>query len=141
MWDDYRAALEKYDAPDLDWNSLAGLGTWAAYTAFTQIVEGMDGEINHDTFIEAANSRDGARHRRHGRRARPHRGVGRRAGAHFPRIFNRTVFFDVIRTACSPARRRALRHDRRRRRNPLSAGRIPPTATPASERLAPAGGD
>ena len=30
MWDDYHAALEEYDAPDLDWNSLAGLGTWAA---------------------------------------------------------------------------------------------------------------
>ena len=29
MWEDYRAALEEYDAPDLDWNSLAGLGTWA----------------------------------------------------------------------------------------------------------------
>ena len=26
VWDEYRAALEKYDAPDLDWNSLAGLG-------------------------------------------------------------------------------------------------------------------
>ena len=33
MWDDYRAALEEYDAPDLDWNSLAGLGTWAAFEA------------------------------------------------------------------------------------------------------------
>ena len=39
MWDDYRAALEKYNAPDLDWNSLAGLGTWAALTAFTNVVE------------------------------------------------------------------------------------------------------
>ena len=30
MWKDYRDSLEKYDAPDLDWNSLAGLGTWPA---------------------------------------------------------------------------------------------------------------
>ena len=56
MWDDYHAALEEYDAPDLDWNSLAGLGTWAALTAFTTIVEGMDGEIDNNTFIEAANA-------------------------------------------------------------------------------------
>ena len=56
MWDDYRAALEEYDAPDLDWNSLAGLGTWAALTAFTEIVEGMSGEIDNNTFIEAANA-------------------------------------------------------------------------------------
>ena len=26
VWNDYRASLEKYKAPDLDWNSLAGLG-------------------------------------------------------------------------------------------------------------------
>ena len=43
MWDDYRASLEKYDAPDLDWNSLAGLGHVAGLTAFTNIVEGMSG--------------------------------------------------------------------------------------------------
>ena len=31
--------------PDLDWNSLAGLGTWAAFEAFVAVVQGMDGEI------------------------------------------------------------------------------------------------
>ena len=34
---DYRAALEKYKAPQdgsIDWNSLGGLGTWTAYVAF-----------------------------------------------------------------------------------------------------------
>jgi hypothetical protein len=94
-WEDYRAALEEYDAPDLDWNSLAGLGTWAAFTAFTQIVEDMEGEINNETFLEAANNTsvvdtggmvgvldftqewDGG-------------------GGNFNRIFNRTVFFDTI---------------------------------------------
>ncbi len=94
MWDDYRQALEDYDAPDLDWNSLAGLGTWAALTAFTTIVEGMSGEIDHDTFIEAANSTSeldtggmiGVLDL-----TTPYEGFG----GGFPRIFNRTVFFDV----------------------------------------------
>jgi ABC-type branched-subunit amino acid transport system substrate-binding protein len=53
-WEEFRNALVTYKAePELDYNSLAGLGTWAAYEAFKQIVEGMKGEINHDTFIEA----------------------------------------------------------------------------------------
>jgi hypothetical protein len=56
MWADYRASLEKYDAPDLDWNSLAGLGTWSAYTAFKNVVEGMSGDINNVTFLAAANA-------------------------------------------------------------------------------------
>lgn len=95
VWDDYRAALEKYDAPDLDWNSLAGLGTWTAFTAFTQIVESMEGDITAETFLAAASATasldtggmvgvldftkewDGG-------------------GGNFPRIFNRTIFFDVI---------------------------------------------
>lgn len=94
MWDDYRAALEAYDAPDLDWNSLAGLGTWAALTAFTTIVEGMTGEIDHDTFIEAANST--ASLDTGGMigvldLTQPYTGFG----GEFPRVFNRTVFFDV----------------------------------------------
>ena len=42
MWDDYRAALEEYDAPDLDWNSLAGLGTWSAYEEFVADRPGHD---------------------------------------------------------------------------------------------------
>jgi hypothetical protein len=95
MWDDYRAALEEYDAPDLDWNSLAGLGTWAALTAFTEIANGMEGEIDHDTFIEAANATSAL-------------DTGGMIGVldlteaytgfggDFPRIFNRTVFFDTV---------------------------------------------
>jgi hypothetical protein len=94
MWDDYRAALEDYDAPDLDWNSLAGLGTWAALTAFTEIVEGMSGDIDNNTFIEAANATSaldtggmiGVLDL-----TTPYDGFG----GGFPRIFNRTVFFDV----------------------------------------------
>ena len=95
VWADYRAALVKYKAPDLDWNSLAGLGTWTAFTAFTQVVEGMTGPINNATFLAAASKAskidtggmvgvlDLTKEWTGG------------AGA-FPRIFNRTVFFDVI---------------------------------------------
>lgn len=95
VWDDYRASLEKYDAPDLDWNSLAGLGTWAAFTAFTLIVEDMEGEINNETFLAAAS-------------AATEVDTGGMVGVldftkewgggggEFNRIFNRTVFFDVI---------------------------------------------
>ena len=96
MWDDYRASLDKYKAPDLDWNSLAGLGTWAAFTAFTDIVEGMTGDINNVTFLDAANKTPSLDTGRHGRHARPHQGVHRLGGGQFPRIFNRTVFFDPI---------------------------------------------
>jgi branched-chain amino acid transport system substrate-binding protein len=95
MWDDYRAALEEYDAPDLDWNSLAGLGTWAAYEQFVAIVQQMDGEITNDTFMDAANS---ATNVETGGMAppldlsTPWDGMG---GA-YPRVFNRTVTFDQI---------------------------------------------
>lgn len=95
MWEDYRAALEEYDAPDLDWNSLAGLGTWSAFEAFTQIVSGMEGEITNETFIEAANAAtdvDTGGMVPPLDLSTPWEGMG---GA-FPRIFNRTVTFDVI---------------------------------------------
>jgi hypothetical protein len=95
VWADYRASLVKYKAPDLDWNSLAGLGTWTAFTAFTQIVEGMTGEINNVTFLDAAS-----------KASKIDTGgmVGvldltkewTGGGGQFPRIFNRTVFVDVI---------------------------------------------
>jgi ABC-type branched-subunit amino acid transport system substrate-binding protein len=95
MWDDYRASLEQYDAPDLDWNSLAGLGTWTAYTAFKNVVEGMSGEITNETFLDAINSTtaldtDGMIPELD--LTKPYTGFG----GGLPRIFNRTVFFDVI---------------------------------------------
>jgi ABC-type branched-subunit amino acid transport system substrate-binding protein len=53
-WDEFNNALTEYKAdPELDYNSLAGLGTWAAYEAFKQIVEGMSEEINHETFMKS----------------------------------------------------------------------------------------
>ena len=95
MWDDYRASLEEYDAPDLDWNSLAGLGTWTAYTAFKNVVEGMSGEITNETFLDAINATtalntDGMIPELD--LTTPYEGFG----GGLPRIFNRTVFFDVI---------------------------------------------
>jgi branched-chain amino acid transport system substrate-binding protein len=55
VWADYRAAIKQYKAPsDEDYNSLGGLGTWAAYYAFKQIVEGMTGDITGPAFLATA---------------------------------------------------------------------------------------
>lgn len=95
MWDDYRAALDEYNAPDLDWNSLAGLGTWSAYQEFFQIVSGMKGEITNETFLAAVKSSTSVDT---GGMvpvldlSTPWAGMG---GA-FPSIYNRTVTFDRI---------------------------------------------
>jgi ABC-type branched-subunit amino acid transport system substrate-binding protein len=54
-WSEYREALQQYEAdPSLDYNSLGGMGTWAAFEVFKQIVESMPGEINNETFLKAA---------------------------------------------------------------------------------------
>ena len=95
MWDDYNASLKKYNAPDLDWNSLAGLGTWTAYTAFTSIVSGISGDITNQSFLDAANKTsklDTGGMIPTIDLTKPYTGFG----GSFPRIFNRTVFFDVI---------------------------------------------
>jgi len=57
-WDEYRAALDTsgYDTTEQDYNSLGGMGTWAAYVGFTQIAEGIDGEITAESFFEAASN-------------------------------------------------------------------------------------
>jgi ABC-type branched-subunit amino acid transport system substrate-binding protein len=95
MWDDYRAALEEYNAPDLDWNSLAGLGTWSAYVAFAEIVSGMTGDITNESFLAAVRSSKAVDT---GGMfpvldlSTPWDGMG---GA-FPSIYNRTVTFDRI---------------------------------------------
>jgi ABC-type branched-subunit amino acid transport system substrate-binding protein len=57
QWNDFRGALKTYKAdPDQDYNSLGGMGTWAAYEGFKQIVEGIDGSVSADTFSRAANT-------------------------------------------------------------------------------------
>ncbi len=57
-WDEYRLALEEggYDTAALDYNSLGGMGTWAAFVAFAQIAETIDGEITAESFFEAASN-------------------------------------------------------------------------------------
>lgn len=56
-WDEYRNALAEsgLDKDGLDYNSLGGMGTWAAYVAFTKIAETIDGEITAKSFYETAN--------------------------------------------------------------------------------------
>lgn len=54
-WSEYREALAKYEAdPSQDYNSLGGMGTWAAYEGFKQVVESMSGPVNNETFLKAA---------------------------------------------------------------------------------------
>ena len=53
QWDDYREALDTYKADKAqDYNSLGGMGTWAAYVGFKTIVEEMSGDINAKTFLD-----------------------------------------------------------------------------------------
>ena len=96
VWDDFRFAIDTYDAdPELNYNSLAGLGTWTAFTAFTLVVEAMEGEINNATFLAAA-------------QATTNLDTGgmigvvdftteyEGGGGEIPRIFNRSLFYDVV---------------------------------------------
>lgn len=54
-WSEYREALEKFEAdPAQDYNSLGGMGTWAAYEGFKQVVEGISGKVDNKTFLKAA---------------------------------------------------------------------------------------
>jgi len=55
VWKDFQDSITKYKAPsDLNYNSLAGLGTWTAFTAFTEIVNTIYGDITNQTFLDAA---------------------------------------------------------------------------------------
>jgi hypothetical protein len=55
-WAEYRTALDEagLDTTKLDYNSLGGMGTWAAYTGFAQIAETIDGDITAKSFYDAA---------------------------------------------------------------------------------------
>ena len=55
-WAEYRVALDeaKLDLTKQDYNSLGGLGTWAAFAAFKIVAESISGEITADSFFEAA---------------------------------------------------------------------------------------
>lgn len=54
-WSEYREALDKFEAdPAQDYNSLGGMGTWAAYEGFKEVVEGISGNVDNKTFLKAA---------------------------------------------------------------------------------------
>jgi ABC-type branched-subunit amino acid transport system substrate-binding protein len=57
-WAEYRVALDEagLDLTENDYNSLGGMGTWAAYVGFTQIAETIEGEITAQSFYEAASN-------------------------------------------------------------------------------------
>ncbi len=57
-WAEYRAALDTsgFTGDGNDYNSLGGMGTWAAFVAFAQIAETIEGDITAESFYEAANS-------------------------------------------------------------------------------------
>ncbi len=57
-WAEYRLALDEggLDVTALDYNSLGGMGTWAAFVGFTQIAETIEGDITAASFYEAANT-------------------------------------------------------------------------------------
>ncbi len=57
-WAEYRTALDEagLDTTALDYNSLGGMGTWAAFTGFTQIAETITGDITAKSFYDAANT-------------------------------------------------------------------------------------
>jgi branched-chain amino acid transport system substrate-binding protein len=55
-WAEFLVALKEggYDTNELDYNSLGGMGTWAAYTAFTQVAGKIQGDITAKSFFDAA---------------------------------------------------------------------------------------
>jgi ABC-type branched-subunit amino acid transport system substrate-binding protein len=54
-WSEYQEALDQFEAdPAQDYNSLGGMGTWAAYEGFKQVAESISGEIDNETFLKAA---------------------------------------------------------------------------------------
>ena len=57
-WDEYRLALDEagLDTTELDYNSLGGMGTWAAYVGFTQIAQTIEGDVTAASFFEAASN-------------------------------------------------------------------------------------
>jgi branched-chain amino acid transport system substrate-binding protein len=57
-WSEYRLALDEagLDQTEFDYNSLGGMGTWAAFVGFTQIAETIEGDITAESFYNAANT-------------------------------------------------------------------------------------
>ena len=57
-WDEYRATLDANNIDQVanDYNSLGGMGTWAAYMGFAQIASGIEGEVTASSFFQAASA-------------------------------------------------------------------------------------
>lgn len=57
-WAEYRMMLEQenIDQEANDFNSLGGMGTWAAYMGFAQIARTIEGEVTPTSFFEAASN-------------------------------------------------------------------------------------
>ncbi len=57
-WAEYRVAIEEsgLDTAAQDYNSLGGMGTWAAFVGFTQIAETIEGDITAESFYTAAST-------------------------------------------------------------------------------------
>jgi ABC-type branched-subunit amino acid transport system substrate-binding protein len=52
QWENFRNAIEQYEADqDQDYNSLGGMGTWAAYEGFKKVVEGIQGDVTAESFL------------------------------------------------------------------------------------------
>jgi ABC-type branched-subunit amino acid transport system substrate-binding protein len=57
-WDEYRASLDAAGVDQVanDFNSLGGMGTWAAYMGFMQIASGIEGDVTAKSFFDAASA-------------------------------------------------------------------------------------
>jgi branched-chain amino acid transport system substrate-binding protein len=57
-WAEYLVALKEggYNLTELDYNSLGGMGTWAAFVAFEKVAAGIKGAITADSFFAAASA-------------------------------------------------------------------------------------
>jgi branched-chain amino acid transport system substrate-binding protein len=57
-WAEYLVALKEggYSLTELDYNSLGGMGTWAAFVAFEKVAAGITGGITADSFFAAASA-------------------------------------------------------------------------------------
>jgi branched-chain amino acid transport system substrate-binding protein len=94
-WADYRQALKDANAdPNVDYNSLGGLGTWAAYTGMTDIMSKMTGPINNMTFKQAVAKTTNLD--THGMVPVINFTKPWTAFPAFNRLFNRTVVFSTI---------------------------------------------
>jgi branched-chain amino acid transport system substrate-binding protein len=133
-WDDYRAAIKQYNAPtDQDYNSLGGLGTWAGYVVFKQIVEKMTGTIDAPTFLAAAQKAQvtfaglsqGIDF------AKPFDGLG----GTFKNAFNRSVTYDIIHNGELVPFENGKFYDMTNAMTgePLSAENLPPGGSPYSK--------